>query len=338
MTTERYYIERKRPAFIIILLLLTLFQVSGQAGYDMTTRISQRFQSYCRSIPWEEIYIHTDRDEYIAGEDIWFSAYLFDRQSFKLSLHSKIIYLELLNPLNNPLIQQKILLQDGPGQGHFRLADSLTSGTYTIRAYTKWMQNFSPGNCFMKDINIYSSQPSKKFYKKVVIEEVQSGTDYRFWNGLMMKAGSKENGDVDISVEAPNDTLDARNDKFYIFILSHGNIVHSSADKLTGGHARITVPGKTFLPGISQITLFDSLGRPLSDRFIYIRPQEIPQPVALAEKDSIKTREKISLEFLFHESLSDLHHPGLSVSVTPKTNNTGSPDLNEYLVFGTEFG
>ncbi len=263
----------KKSVAGLAMLMLSLWTASGQVSSDQTRYLSQRFLNYTRSVPWEEIYIHTDRDEYIAGEDIWFNAYLVSRQSLNPSLNSRIIYFEVLNPVNNPIIQEKILLKEGLGQGHVILPDSLVSGTYTIRAYTKWMQNFFPDNCFSRDINIYSSLPSKKFYRKIHIVENQTHLDYGLLRlGLKMITDRKENGDVEISIEASGDTKNTRNDQLCLFIHSHGNITYTGSFKLDGGNARITVPGKTFLSGISQITLFDELSNPLGDRFVYIPP------------------------------------------------------------------
>ncbi len=285
------------------MLLLSFCVASGQVSSDQTLYLSQRFLNYTRSVPWEEIYIHTDRDEYIAGEDMWFNAYLIDRNSFNHSLNSRIIYFELLNPLNIPVMQKKILLKEGLGQGHLTLPDSLVSGTYTIRAYTKWMQNFFPGNCFIRDINIYTSLPSNKFYRKVRMVEKPTETDYTILpSGIKMTADRHENGDVEILIDAPEDTLHNRNDQLYIFIQSRGNILYTGATKLAGGNSRITIPGETFIPGFSQITLFDVLSMPLCDRFIYIPPMEIRQPFTMSTQDTGKIREKISLELIFDRS------------------------------------
>ena len=94
--------------------------------------------------PREDIYLHIDRDKYIAGEDIWFSIYNLDRETGKLSSVSVVAYVELLNPWNMPIIQKRLQLSGGRGEGNFAVPDSVSSGTYTLRAYTNWMKNFLP--------------------------------------------------------------------------------------------------------------------------------------------------------------------------------------------------
>lgn len=118
-----------------------------------------------------QVYLHVDRDKYIAGEDIWFSIYSIDPESGKLSSKSAITYIELLNPWNMPLIQKRFRLSDGRGEGNFLLPDSISSGTYTVRAYTKWMENFLPDNCYMLEINVFNPFKGQDFWRKAVLPE-----------------------------------------------------------------------------------------------------------------------------------------------------------------------
>ena len=113
-----------------------------------------------------QVYLHIDRDKYIAGEDVWFSIYSTDPETGKLSSESAIAYIELLNPWSSPVIQKRFPLSGGRGNGVFLLPDSLSSGTYTIRAYTNWMKDFLPGNCFMHDIDIFNPFKGTGFRRK----------------------------------------------------------------------------------------------------------------------------------------------------------------------------
>ena len=110
----------KKSILLILFMLNFLFLRSsfGQNQLNIPDYIRQRFQSYCKSVPREEIFIHTDREEYISGEDLWFNTYLIDRQSFKPSSNSKIAYFEILNPENRPVAQKRISIDKGFGPGH----------------------------------------------------------------------------------------------------------------------------------------------------------------------------------------------------------------------------
>jgi hypothetical protein len=135
-----------KPAILFLICFLFLPVAFGQDQENITNYISQRFLQYCESVPREEIFIHYDREEYIAGEDLWFNLYLIDRQSLKPSSASKIAYVEILNPENRPVLKKRIMIDYGFGPGQVVLPDTLSSGTYTIRAYTSWMKTCY--NCF----------------------------------------------------------------------------------------------------------------------------------------------------------------------------------------------
>src|SRR4029079_9917140 len=65
---------------------------------------------------------------------------------------SKIAYLELLDRDNRPVLQEKISLRPGEAMGSMVVPVNLPSGYYRIRAYTRWMKNFSPDLYFEKPI------------------------------------------------------------------------------------------------------------------------------------------------------------------------------------------
>jgi hypothetical protein len=90
----------------------------------------------------EELYIMTDRDFYVAGEKVWLKIYKINGLNKTPGNISKVVYIELLDPDNNPINQLKIGIEGYSGSSVFRLPDTLRTGNYFIRSYTHWMQNF----------------------------------------------------------------------------------------------------------------------------------------------------------------------------------------------------
>jgi len=172
--------ELKHIASIsFLLILLTGKNASAQTGVN--DDLVSRLRDYCTRIPYEEMYIHTDRDVYVAGEELWFTSYLFDRQTGKTSPGSSIAYFELLNPYNVPVIQKRLLISDGICPGSTHLPDTLTPGIYTCRIYTNWMKNFLPGNAFTKNIAIVNPFRSSIFTGKTLYaERLHSEINVRF--------------------------------------------------------------------------------------------------------------------------------------------------------------
>jgi hypothetical protein len=331
----------KKSILLILFLLNFLFQRSsfGQNQLNIPDYIRQRFQSYCKSVPWEEIFIQTDRDQYISGEDLWFNTYLIDRQGFKPSSNSKIVYFEILNPENRPVVQKKILLDNGFGPGQVILPDTLSSGTYTIRAYTNWMKNFLPENCFLKYIDIYNP-----FRKKVIRRigqpvklAVTSPDSLPARSGLSLEVNNLPQDSLEIFIHTNEKFRSENNNLLYLFIQSHGKIDHLSTERLLGEITRITVSKNTLLKGINQITIFDSKG-PVIDRLIYTAFNE-DQHIVLHSIDSCNRRSKVTLEIesgINSSGISDL--TSLSISAALGMKGREIMDLNDYLALGTEFG
>jgi hypothetical protein len=98
------------------------------------------------------------------------------------------------------------------------------------------------------------------------------------------------------------------------------------------------VPKADLISGINQVTLFDSKGLPLIDRFIYTTVVK-ENILTLNSPDSCNKREKISFGIeVKKEAVSTLKNANISISVSPLTDFSVTSDLADYLVFGTEFG
>jgi len=149
---------------IFLLLLLPGFapEISGQqTSYTNDPIINDDGKNgYSR---WEGVFLHTDRNEYVAGEYIWYAAYLINPGIESTKGKRNTAYVELLNFDNEPVVQKTIGIADGSGHGCFIIPDTLSSGSYILRSYTNYMKNFSPEQCFMKVINIYNTFSDRKF-------------------------------------------------------------------------------------------------------------------------------------------------------------------------------
>jgi hypothetical protein len=329
---------------LLLLYFLELQNVHGQGQINMTDYLSLRFQRYCEQVPREEVFVSSDREEYIAGEVLWFNSWLIDRQSSNPSSESKICYLELLNPENKPVVQKQIRLTNGIGQGQIELPDTLSTGSYTIRAYTNWMKNFLPFNCFMKDIKIYNAFKVRSFKNKIFVEEeIKNETTKDSGNlkpnpMLNLKVNNLKPDSLEILVNADEKYLADNNNLFYLFIQTHGKINHITSERITHQLTKIVVPKSLLIPGINQITIFDFKGQPLSERYIYT-PEKSKQLLSIRSADSCGTRSKVTLELNINDSLSMvLNSTNFSISVAPVTIAKSTMGLNEYMVFGSEFG
>ena len=130
-------------AFFACLLSMTV-QVKGSEPDSLLFARQENFDNFAHRYPQERVYLHFDNTSYYKGEHIWYKAYVVDGGSLKPSPLSRILYVELVNPVGYPVETQKLIVNNGQTSGSFLLKDSLNAGFYEVRAYTAWMLNFTP--------------------------------------------------------------------------------------------------------------------------------------------------------------------------------------------------
>lgn len=107
--------------------------------------------------PQEKVFVHTDKDFFIAGDILWFKVYVADAFTGRPSALSKVAYVEIIDADKKPVLQAKIKIDSGSGNGSFQLPTSVKSGNYTVRAYTSWMRNFNESLYFSGTVTIINT-------------------------------------------------------------------------------------------------------------------------------------------------------------------------------------
>ena len=155
-----------------LLLLLSIFCGALSA---VATPLDE-LQTLLRDNPQvqEKVYVHTDNSAYFVGDTLWYKAYVVRADNLTPTDMSKLLYVELLTP-DGYLVERQHIVVSGTGHtcGQFVLEDSLYSGFYEIRAYTRWQLNF---NVKERD---YTHADRLKFYGKQNAEDF-----FRDWDGL----------------------------------------------------------------------------------------------------------------------------------------------------------
>ena len=90
----------------------------------------------------ERVYISTDRDVYVSGDEVFLSAFCLDMATGRLSGFSKTAYVEIASP-SGPVQTAKLALVDGRGGGVIHLQNTIPTGNYRLVAYT--------AQCFNED-------------------------------------------------------------------------------------------------------------------------------------------------------------------------------------------
>ncbi|MGB8489420.1 MAG: hypothetical protein WCE64_00025 [Bacteroidales bacterium] len=333
----------KRVSGILSIFMLPFFlQIAyGQGADRLQEEIAGKFTEYCKNIPWEEVYVHTDRDEYIAGETMWFNTWVIERPGIRLSHRSSLVYFEVLNRENRPVVRKRVSIDAGSGPGMALLPDTLSSGDYLVRAYTNWMKNFLPSNCYSKKIRIFNA---------INITPVHHLSDWT----IPPRNEEIENTDIEVQNRLKPDVISSRdtfyirirsdnggftkNSHCYLFIQTHGIIDINEKIDLLPGITKVAVPKKDLTAGINQITLFNDAGRPFFEKYVLTPPDNKLQ-LSIVSSISSRPRSKASVEIMPGEmGLPSFSGTKLSIAITPESFPGKSVDLADYLIFGSEFG
>lgn len=106
--------------FLFIFILIALFSLLS-VGRSAT---SQNPSADSLKIV-EKVYLHSDRDTYYPGDDLWFKAYLIDASDRSLTNHSQNLHVELISPAFIIVDSRIVKLNEGLATGDFHLSENL---------------------------------------------------------------------------------------------------------------------------------------------------------------------------------------------------------------------
>ncbi|NCI51559.1 hypothetical protein GWC95_16640 [Sediminibacterium roseum] len=145
------------------LMLAGLLLLAGAAQAQLTTgTLEKKFNQFRINNLQEKMYLHVDRNFYLAGDILWCKAYVVDATLHQPLDLSKVAYVEVLDENNNAVLQAKLELDKGKGNGSIAIPSSIKSGNYKLRGYTNWMKNAGPDYFFEKIITIVNTQKNRE--------------------------------------------------------------------------------------------------------------------------------------------------------------------------------
>lgn len=148
----------KKIVFTLILFVTIHATVFGQGTSPVLENAVSKIKATITDHIIEKAYLQLDRSYacYVAGETIYFKAYVTMGELHQPSTISGILHVDLIGSGNNLLQTKAISLANGVGWGDFSLPDTLQKGSYRIRAYTNYMRNADRAYFFEKYISVGS--------------------------------------------------------------------------------------------------------------------------------------------------------------------------------------
>lgn len=177
-----YYKGRYAKLFFVVLLVLASAGMYGQ----------------------ERVYVSTDKNCYLAGEEMWLSVFCMDGESGRFSRLSHLAYLEF-HSMEGLAGVVKVALKDGRGCGRFKIPFSFATGNYSIVSYTGYCGGNQKGEFNGKVVTVFNTLAGEKVEGGVEVVDKGvslkgSGQDISVTAGLDVEVLQMEDGRMPVRI------------------------------------------------------------------------------------------------------------------------------------------
>lgn len=140
--------------FIFCILSIS---VNAQSRLDSAIKILE--EKYTQ----EKVYLLFDNENYTAGDNIWFKAFVFN--GYKPTQISTNLFVELYDKDKNLLDRKIVPIAEGQSEGTITMKKDIAEGVYFIRSYTPYMTLFPEEFQYIKEVKIYNPNSKLKLVK-----------------------------------------------------------------------------------------------------------------------------------------------------------------------------
>ncbi len=219
---------------ILVVFALSLYSfLSGQPAIIATST---------SPLPFENINLFTDRDLYLSGESIWFSASI--NLDYNQEALSKIIYIEIFNTDHKSIVRRKYKIEKGIANGVFDIPSEFLSGVYYLRAYTNYNKNFPVEMYFISAIQVVN--PIKGVQSEIAyITSNESITDTT--NKYIIELEQPKKGMQFVSVYKTDESIESNDNIVTLELLNNRQQLLSQAEFTVSIHkTQVSFSDSTF--------------------------------------------------------------------------------------------
>ena len=146
-----------KKVFCTLTTILFLFPLLAISQSNTVVPKTEEALSTYHEKPRESIFLHFNKTDYVQGEEIWFSGYVFNRKTKKPFKETTNIYVGIYDSIGNQLDKRLFLGRDGYLKGNFFLDSTYVAGNYYLKAQTNWMRNFKEDDSFVQKIKVLTT-------------------------------------------------------------------------------------------------------------------------------------------------------------------------------------
>jgi hypothetical protein len=145
----------KKLLLVLLLLLFSEILISAVTpGQDILSGVIAHLQDYHASIGDRRIYVHTDREFYQAGDDVFFQGYILDTYAQPSRFGGDSVLLAISADGGRVLSSKTVMIQNSLFSGVFRIPDKTAEGTYRLVAYSQKLTGNGVGKIFVRPLEI----------------------------------------------------------------------------------------------------------------------------------------------------------------------------------------
>lgn len=158
---------------VIIIICQGTLNLKAQ-DHQPSIEFVQFFNALQSELPRERIFLHTDRQWYVFGDRIWFSAYVTGGSRLLPSGISSVLYVELIEPDGTLADRIAVEVESGRSKGSLTFNNArIQEGTFRVRAYTAWSLNFGDSYVFNADINVTTGEDALDAISETSAPDIQ---------------------------------------------------------------------------------------------------------------------------------------------------------------------
>lgn len=141
-------------ARLFIWLLFFAFLNPSLTAQDLvSSQIAESNVAYYKPLR-ENIHLHLNKTTFFKGEQLWFTAYVYDENAQLPSTTSTNLHVGIFDKEGKVIERKMIHIQNGVGFGNFSIDSSYTNSNYHIKSHTNWMKNFPTLKPFIQEFTV----------------------------------------------------------------------------------------------------------------------------------------------------------------------------------------
>ncbi len=230
------HLHMKKIVLISSVFLLCSFSFYTAQKNSFLDFLLNKIELFNKEAQREFIYLMLDKPIYYSEDNIWFAAWITEGNHLYSTDISQQLYVDLISPSGIVVKTLTLPISEGRSNGDFSLDKHFGTGTFTIKAYTRYSKSFGEQNVFEKKIKVQrvvapcqlmnlSFRKQKYLAGETVVADFelkniknkpvtsQACTFSIYLKGVLMRKGNAKtdkNGKVEITFQLP-ETLDSPN-------------------------------------------------------------------------------------------------------------------------------